>query len=134
MVPAAVGIKCRECARMPRSARVSLSPRRALRAGAASLLAGTGIGVLLSVAGVTGLGFFTFLIALGVGYLIGRVTLRASGYHRASSTAWIAAAGAGWAYVCAALVIAIASGGTARVGVQLIGLLIAGFFAYREAS
>jgi len=47
---------------------------------------------------------------------------------------WIAAGGAAWAYVIAAAVIAIEVNGNARAYVQVFGLLIAAFFAHREAS
>jgi len=95
---------------------------------------GSVFGVLLAFAGGAGLGFFTLIIAYFVGLLTGRATLRAAGYHRAEATAWIAAAGAGWAYVCSGIVIAASVGGDARAYVQVIGLLVAGFFAYREVS
>jgi hypothetical protein len=134
MVQAPVGIKCADCARQPRSARVSLRPRRAAQAVGASLGIGTAVGVLLAFGGTTGLGFFTFILGWVVGLLIGRATLRASGYYRDSSTGWIAAAGGAWAFVCPAVVIAIAGGSGARVGVQILGLAIAAFIAYREAS
>jgi hypothetical protein len=134
MVQAPVGIKCRECARMPRSARVTLRPDKAARAILAAFGVGSGFGVLLAFAGGAGLGFFTLIIAYFVGLLTGRVTLRAAGYHRAGSTAWIAAGGAAWAYVCAGIVIAASVGGDPRLYVQVIGLLVAGFFAYREVA
>lgn len=134
MVPAPVGIKCRECARMPRSARVSLRPQKAARAIGAAFGVGSGFGVLLAFAGGAGLGFFTLIIAYFVGLLTGRATLRAAGYYRGESTAWIAAAGAGWGYVCAGIVIAAEVGGDPRLYVQVLGLLVAAFFAYREAS
>jgi hypothetical protein len=134
MVPAPVGIKCRECARMPRSARVTLRPQKAARAIGAAFGVGSGFGVLLAFAGGAGLGFFTLIIAYFVGLLTGRATLRAAGYYRGESTAWIAAAGAGWAYVCAGIVIAAEVGGDARLYVQVLGLLVAAFFAYREVA
>jgi hypothetical protein len=134
MVPAAVGIKCRDCARMPRSARVGLRPRKAARAVGGAFGVGSGLGVLLAFAGGAGLGFFTLIVAYFVGLLTGRATLRAAGYHRAESTGWIAAAGAGWAYVCAGIVIGVEVGGDPRLYVQGIGLLVAAFFAYREVS
>ena len=134
MVPAPVGIKCRECARMPRSARVTLRPQKAARAIGAAFGVGSAFGVLLAFAGGAGLGFFTLIIASFVGLLTGRATLRAAGYYRGESTAWIAAAGAGWGYVCAGIVIAAEVGGDPRLYVQVLGLLVAAFFAYREAS
>jgi hypothetical protein len=132
MVQAAVGIKCRECARQPRSARVTLKPGAAGRSIAAAFGVGTGFGVLLAFVGGYGLGFITFIIAYVVGLVVGRAVLAASGRYRAPTTAWIAAAGAAWAYVVPAVVIAVLVGGAAPVGVQGLGLLIAGFFAYRE--
>jgi len=134
MVQSAVGIKCRECARMPRSARVTLRPQKAARAVGAAFGVGSGLGILLAFVGGAGFGFFTLIVAYFVGILTGRATLRGAGYYRAESTAWIAAGGAGWAYVCAGIVIAAEVGGDARAFVQVIGLLVAAFFAYREAS
>ena len=134
MVPAAVGIKCRDCARLPRSARVTLRPDRALKAAAAAFGVGTGAGVLLAYAGYAGLGFFTFILAIGVGYVVGRATVRAGGMYRGESSGWIAAAGAAWSYVMAAIVIASQVGGNPRLYVQVLGLLVAAFVAYREAT
>jgi hypothetical protein len=134
MVPAPVGIKCRECARMPRSARVRLRPDRAVRAVAVALGAGSVMGVVLAFAGGFGVGFFTFILAYGVGLLAGRATLWGAGYFRGPTTAWIAAGGAAWAYVIAGIVIAAQLGGNARAYIQVLGLAIAAFFAYREAS
>ena len=132
MVHAAVGIKCRDCARLPRSARVSLKPAIAVRGIGAALGVGTGFGILLSLVGGYGLGLATFVIAYVVGLACGRAVLSATGRYRAPATAWIAAAGAAWAYVMPAVVIAVKLGGAAPVGVQGIGLLIAGFIAHRE--
>ena len=132
MVQAAVGIKCRDCARLPRSARVTLKPGVAARAAATALLVGSGFGVLLALAGGFGFGFFTFVIAYFVGLMTARAVLAATGRYRAPAVAWIAAAGAAWAYVVPAVVIAVATGGAVRVGVQGLGILIAGFIAHRE--
>ena len=134
MVPAAVGIKCRECARMPRSARVGLRPQNAARAVAASAGAGTGLGVVLAYAGYSGLGFFTIIVAFFVGYLVGRATVRGGGYYRGDTAGWIAAGGAAWAYVLAGIVIAAQTGTSTRFAIQGLGLLVAAFFAHREAS
>jgi hypothetical protein len=134
MVPAPVGIKCRDCARQPRSARVTLHADKAVRAIAAALAAGTGMGVLLAYAGGFGIGFFTFILAYGVGYLAGRATLRGAGYYRSDTTGWIAAGGAAWAYVIAGVVVAAEVGGNSRAYIQVLGLLIAAYVAHREAS
>jgi B-box zinc finger len=132
MVHAAVGIKCRDCARLPRSARVALKPSLAARGIGAAFAVGTGFGAVLSVAGGVGLGLATFIIAYIVGIACGRAVLAATGRYRADATAWIAAAGAAWAYLLPAVVIAVQVGGIAPIGVQGIGVLIAGYVAHRE--
>jgi hypothetical protein len=135
MVQTAVGIKCRQCAKLPKSARVRLQPDRAVRAVGAAIVGGGLIGTLLAYLGTTsGLGFFTFVVGYVVGLGMGRLVLRASGYYRAEATAWIAAGGAAWAYVVAAAWVANSYGTDLRVGLQVVGLLIAAFIAYREAS
>src|SRR2546423_14204693 len=63
MVPAAVGIKCRECARQPRSARVTLHADKAVRAVLAAFGAGTAMGLVLAFAGSFNVGFFTVILA-----------------------------------------------------------------------
>jgi len=87
---------------------------------------------VLSVAGGVGLGLATFIIAYIVGIACGRAVLAATGRYRADATAWIAAAGAAWAYLLPAVVIAVQVGGIAPIGVQGIGVLIAGYVAHRE--
>ena len=110
------------------------APGQAARAVAAALLTGSGLGILLAYAGYQGPGFFTLIVAYIVGLVVGRVTLRFSGYYRSNSTGWIAASGAAWSYICAAIVIAAHVGGNPRLYVQVLGLLLAGFIAYRETS
>jgi hypothetical protein len=131
-VHAAVGIKCRDCARLPRSARVTLKPRAAARAVAAAAGVGTGFGVGLSFVGGFGLGFGTFILAYVVGLVMGRAVLAAAGRYRATATAWIAVGGAVWAYLLPAVVIAIHLGAAGPAGVQGLGALIAGYVAHRE--
>jgi hypothetical protein len=134
MVQSAVGIKCRDCARLPRSARATLRPDRAVRSVLVSFGVGTLFGLLLAAGGTTGLGFFSFIIAFVVGLLVGRAVLWASGRYRSATVAWIAVGGAVWAYVVPGIVISIDSGLGLRAGVQVLGVLIAGFAAYREVT
>jgi hypothetical protein len=134
MVQSAVGIKCRECARLPRSAKVALKPDRAARAIGAAFVGGGLAGTLLAYVGTTGLGFLSFLIAYGVGIGMGRLVLAASGGYRSTATGWVAAGGAAWAYVVAALWVAHALGVDPRLAIQVLGLLIAAYFAYREVT
>ena len=68
-----------------------------------------------------------FIIAFVVGLLVGRAVLWASGRYRSTTVAWIAVGGAVWAYVVPGIVISIDSGLGLRAGVQVLGVLIAGF-------
>jgi len=100
MVFAAVGIKCRECARMPRSARVTLKSGRLLQAVAAGLGAGTAIGfAYYYILGSIGFFFFFFFVAAGIGYLVGEAVLRAAGRYRGLQTAVVAALSTLWAFL-----------------------------------
>jgi len=134
MVQSAVGIKCRDCARLPRSARVALRPDRAARAIGAAFVGGGLIGTLLAYLGTTGIGFLSFLVAYGVGVAMGRLVLRAGGHYRSAATGWIAAGGAAWAYLVAAVWVAYSLGADPKAAVQVLGLAIAAFVAYREVS
>ncbi len=100
MIYSAVGIKCGECARMPRSSRVTLKGHRLLAATAAGLGAGTAVGfVYYYILGAGGFFFLIFFIAAGIGWLVGEAVIRASGHYRGVKTATIAAASTVWAFV-----------------------------------
>ncbi len=100
MVYAAVGIKCRDCARMPRSTRVNLTANRWVRAIAAGLGVGTAVGfAYYYLLGSVGFFFFVFFVAAGIGYLVGEAVLRASGYYHGRETAIIAVIATLWAFL-----------------------------------
>ena len=100
MVYSAVSIKCKECARMPRSSTVTLNSHRLLAAAAAGLGAGTVIGfIYYYILGAGRFFFLIFFIAAGIGYLVGEVVRRASGYYRGTKTAAIAVVSTVWAFV-----------------------------------
>jgi hypothetical protein len=137
MVQAPVGIKCRTCARLPRSARVRLKPDRAVRAVGAALAVVVVGGVGLASLATTPFGFFGFLIAYGVGRGTGELVLRASGRFRDQATGVIAAAGALGAYLAPFLLVPLLYGESfsQRFGVIEVVLgAVAGFFAYRQAA
>ncbi len=80
MVFSAVGIKCKECARLPRSARVTLKPGKFALAAAAGL--GTAIGLGFAYYYILGSlrFFFVFIfVSAGIGYLVGEAVSRVSG-------------------------------------------------------
>jgi hypothetical protein len=137
MVPAPVGIKCRNCARMPRTARVRLKPDRAARAIGAALAVVVIGGIGLASLAATPFGFFGFLIAYGVGRGTGELVLRAAGRFRGRTTGAIAAAGALGAYLAPFALVPLLYGDSfsQRFGViQVVLGAVAGFFAYRQAA
>ncbi|MFH0916371.1 MAG: hypothetical protein V1912_07995 [bacterium] len=100
MIYSAVGIKCRECAQMPRSSRVTLKSGRLLRAVAAGLGTGTAVGfAYYFILGSIGFFFFFFFVAAGIGYLVGEAVLRASGHYHGLQTAVVAALSTLWAFL-----------------------------------
>ena len=101
MVHAAVGVKCRDCARLPRSAIVRLKPAKAVRAIAASAGTAVALGVALAALNGTGFGFFAFFIAFGVGVVMAEVVTRTSGYYRGRESGLIAGGACLLTYVVA---------------------------------
>lgn len=138
MVYSAVGIKCAQCSRLPRSARVTIKRGRLLRAVAAALVAGTAVGfAYYYILGAIGFFFFFFFVAVGIGYVMGEAVARASGRYRGTLTAVIAAAGTVWAFVFPpflAALINLGAGWTAVVfafsGRGIINWLVMAFAAY----
>lgn len=112
MVYSAVGIKCSECARMPRSARVTFKQSRLLKAVAAGLGAGTAVGfAYYLILGAIGFFFFFFFVAAGVGYLVGEAVSRASGRYHGLQTAIVAAVSTVWAFLIPPVVAGLLSFG-----------------------
>jgi hypothetical protein len=98
MVFTAVGAKCPECARMPRSARVTIRPGRlalTIVAGVFSIAAGN----YLFTLAISFIGFFSIIFAFGIGYGTGELVSWASGRHHSP---WLAA----WAAACAGTAVA----------------------------
>jgi len=112
MVYSAVGIKCAECARMPRSSRVTLKHGRLLRAVGAGLGAGTAVGfAYYYILGAIGFFFLFFFVAAGIGYVIGEAVARASGHYRGTPTGVVAAVSTLWAFLVPPLFAALLSFG-----------------------
>lgn len=100
MVYSPVGIKCKECARLPRSARVVFGPDRWARSLAAALVGGGVVGfVYYLLLSAVGFFFLAFLVGAGIGYVIGEMVLRAARFYRGVEPAAIAVAGTIWAFV-----------------------------------
>jgi hypothetical protein len=143
MVYSPVGIKCRECARLPKSALIRLKPERWVKAIAAALAVGTGagLGYYLLLSGV-GFFFFAYFAAIGIGYLVGEAVLRAAGYYHGRETALIALGGTVWAFLFPPLLAAMGSVGfrwqaflfsvTGRGIIGWLMVAIAGYVAYQR--
>jgi hypothetical protein len=137
MIQAPVGIKCRDCARMPRSARVRLKPDRAARGIAAAVVLGLGVGFALASLLATPVGFFGFFIAWGVGILMGEAVKRATGYYLGRASGLIAAGGALLAYVSPLLLTRWLFSVAPSVGFGLTEVVLGGlaaFVAYHRAT
>jgi hypothetical protein len=138
MVHAPVGVKCRDCARMPRSALVRLKPAKAVAAIGATLASALGIGIALAALNGTSFGFFGFIIAFGVGIVMAEVVTRTSGYYRGRESGAIAAGGCILAYVVAWQAVPILYEHT-RLGpnwvtLQFVFGIVAAIVAYRRVA
>jgi hypothetical protein len=143
MVFSAVSIKCAECARTPRSSRITLKHGRLLRAVAAGLGVGTAVGfAYYYILGTVGFFFFFFFVAAGIGYLVGEAVLRASGHYRGLQTAVTAAASTVWAFVFPPIVAAFVSFGVSwdvvvfslsgRGVINWVVMAFSGYLAWRR--
>ena len=138
MVYSAVGIKCKECAKMPRSARVTLSGTRFIWAIAAGLGVGAALGfAYYFILGSIGFFFLFFFVAAGIGYLVGEAVSRASGRYHGLKTALVAAFSTLWAFLLPPVTAAFISYGVSWNGVVfalstrgIINWLVMAFAAY----
>jgi hypothetical protein len=137
MVHAPVGVKCRDCARLPRSARVRLKPAKAATAVAAAAGAAVLVGIALAALAGSGFGFFGFLVAFGVGVVMAEVVTRTSGYYRGPTSGAIAAGACLLAYFVAWLAVPYLYNAhlSSRWGtLQAVFGIVAAVVAYRRVA
>lgn len=113
MVYSPVGVKCKECARLPRSARIGMRPGHYPQATLAALGSGTILGFAYYFL-IGGLGFFAFFIAFGIGWVVGEAVLRASRHYHGKETAILAVIGTVWAFVFPLVLLLLLRGYTLR--------------------
>jgi hypothetical protein len=138
MVYSAVGIKCPECARLPRSARVRIKPDRLALAIAAAALGGVAMGfgiLLLQGAGL----FFALIVGWLIGIGMGELVLSASGRFRSRTVGWIAVGGVIWAYLVPYLIVLGVDVGQvadtlARAPFVAVGAGIGAYVAYQRTQ
>lgn len=136
MVYGAVGIKCPECARQPRSAIPRLKPERLARTIAAVAIGGILIGYLLVTLQRFGL-FFALILGYLVGLAMGELVLWASGRYRGSETARLAVAGAIWSYLFPFILfygLDVGAVADSMLGAPFVvlGAVLAAYVAYRR--
>ena len=138
MVYGAVGIKCPQCARLPRSAIVRLKPDRAALAVAAAVLGGAAMGFGIVILQGVGL-FFALILGYLIGIGMGELVLAASGRFRSPTTGLIAVGGCIWAYLFPYLLYLGADLGQvadslARAPFVVLGAGIAAYVAYQRTQ
>lgn len=143
MVYSPVGIKCKECARLPRSARLAFGPDRWTRSVAAAIVGGAVVGSLYYfLLSAVGFFFLAFLIGAGIGYVMGELVLRAGKYYRGVEPAAIAVAGTVWAFIFPPVLSAVLRFGLS-IDVVVFGfsrgavvnwlvMAVAGYFAWQR--
>lgn len=125
MVYTAVGAKCPDCARMPKSARVTLKPKRLLLAVAAGSGAAAVGGFLFGIA-VSMIGFFSIIFAFGLGYAVGEAVSWGSGRYHAAWLATLAGVLAGLGVLFPFALVALGNHGLS--GAAVSSVLAAGGF------
>jgi len=113
MVYTPVGVKCANCARMPKSALVRIKPERVALTGVVGIVA-SGLGGYVFGLVISMISFFAIIVAFGLGYGVGEAVSWASGRHHGRGLAV-------WAAVCAALAV-------------LFPFMLVGFTAYGFAA
>jgi hypothetical protein len=131
-VLAAVGQKCPDCARLPRSARAVVPASAYLRAGAVALVASAAAGYLYYSVSIPLLGW---IIALFVGGAIGNLASRAAGGYRHVVLARLVTALVALGFSWPVLAQLLANGSVGRGTVlELVGALFAAGGAWRQMS
>jgi hypothetical protein len=138
MVYTPVGIKCPDCARLPRSAIVRLRPDRAARTIAAAAVGGLALGFgMVLLQATVGL-FFTLILGWLIGIAMSEIVLWGSGRYRSPTTAAIAVGGCIWTYAAPYLLFfGLDVGDIARsagVAWVVIGAAIACYVAYNRTQ
>jgi hypothetical protein len=138
MVYSPVGIKCPDCARQPRSARVRIRPQRLARSIAVAVGLGAAMGVGIVFLQSIGL-FFALILGWLIGIGMGEAVLTASGRYRSPTTGWIAVGGSVWAYVFPyVLFYGVNAGEVAnslsRAPFVVLGAAIAGYVAFNRVQ
>lgn len=110
-----VGSRCRACARLRKPPQFVVGPKHYARGLGAALATSTAGSALLSV--VPGLGFFGFLLMLGLGYLVGEATTAATNRKRGTGLAAVAALAVPLGLLLARAVLFWVAGG-GRVGLE----------------
>lgn len=138
IVETPVGLRCRQCAQLRRIPTYSVTPLQYATASAVAVgvavVAGIGWSFIQRIAFV---GFFTFFIAIGVGYIMGEVVSLAVNRKRGTGIQVIVGVGVFLSYLISQapplslfLAPSVAAAGMTRALFNPIGLLITGLAIY----
>ena len=131
MVQTSVGARCLECARFQRFTVYDVKPTQlALAIVVAAVMAvalGTAWGLLFVE--IRRIPFFPWLVAIGVGYIIGEGVSMVSNRRRATSLAWVAGTAVVAAFIISGFVFAEVRGVRFLLR-DLFGILTVGFAVY----
>src|SRR5581483_9869534 len=108
LVQTPVGARCRDCAQLRRLPTFQVGKGHLLRGAGAAAGSGIAAGIVWSMLPV-GFGLFSFLLAAGVGYVVGEATSRAANRRRGSSLKMVAVAGVVLPYLVATTVVPLIS-------------------------
>jgi hypothetical protein len=123
MVMTPVGARCRNCAQLKKLPMFEVRPVHYVR-GLAAGVAASAVGAAL-LALVPGLGFFGFLLMLGLGYAVGEATTAATNRKRGSGLAVVAALAVPFGLVLGrALLLLAVSGGRADAGSAFVSAAV----------
>lgn len=134
-VTAAVGIKCKECGRVPKAALARVPLLNVARGAAAGVILGMLAGFLF-LEFRQSVGFFSLIVAYGIGIGVAEGVRRASGGYKDATVAMVAAlsafVGVVWPSVLHQVNHNILS--VERMAFPIIAALFAAFAAYRRDS
>ena len=137
LIQTPVGARCPSCANVQRSPLVTTSGSEITKAALAGIGSGLALGIVSAfVLPILGsLGLFIVIIAFGgLGYVIGGIVHRASGYKRNTQLQVVAAVSVIVAFVAMSVTLGLGAGGIFRVGPVLLGVAVGVYFAIQRVK
>ncbi len=135
LVHSPVGVRCRECAQVRRIPTYNMSSTTFVRAGAAAIAAGAGIGGAWAFFNVISYIFYGVIAGLAIGYAIGELVSLATNRKAGPPLQVIAVSGVVVAYlVRTGLLLGVGSWGLHDLRSDLFGLIVAALAGFIAAG